>query len=166
MPRLSEPVRPEQRAAAARALQAELLATIPLTRAMALEVGCFDGYTLELSAPLAPNVNDKGCAFGGSMASLLTLACWGLAKLAIEESGAPPADLFVQDSRIDYLAPVWCDLDVRASAADGAALQDFVRQYGERGKARITLSAMVGSAAAPAARMEARFVAKRREEKA
>lgn len=162
---MPESTSPEQRAAQAAALQAELLATIPLTRAMAIEVGVYDGHTLHLRAPLAPNVNDKGCAFGGSMASLLTLACWGLAKLAIEESGAPPADLYVQDSKIDYLAPVWTDLDVRASAAEGAALQDFVRQYGERGKARISLTAILGSSAAPAARMEARFVAKRREEK-
>jgi thioesterase domain-containing protein len=162
---LPVPTSPEQRVAAASALQAELLATIPLTRAMALEVRGYDGESLCLQAPLAPNVNDKGCAFGGSMASLLTLACWGLAKLAIEESGAAPADLFVQDSKIDYLAPVWSDLEVRANAAEGAALQDFVRQYGERGKARITLSALLGSSAAPAARMEARFVAKRREEK-
>jgi thioesterase domain-containing protein len=163
--RVVEPIRSGQRLSAAAALQAELLATIPLTRAMALEVGAFDGHTLQLRAPLAPNVNDKGCAFGGSMASLLTLACWGLAKLAIEESGAAPADLYVQDSTIDYLAPVWADLEVLARAEDGAALAGFVAQYAERGKARISLSAIVGSSAAPAARMQARFVAKRREEK-
>lgn len=162
---MSEPTSPEQRAAAASSLQAELLAAIPLTRAMALQVCGYDGRSLRLQAPLAPNVNDKGCAFGGSMASLLMLACWGLAKVAIEESGAVPADVYVQDSKIDYLAPVWSDLDVLASAADEAALASFVSQYAERGKARISLSARVGSADAPAARMQARFVAKRREEK-
>jgi thioesterase domain-containing protein len=160
---VAEPVRPDPRAAATAALQAELLATIPLTRALALEVGRFDGQTLQLRAPLAPNINDKGCAFGGSLASLLILACWGLAKLAIEESGAAPADLYVQDSTIHYLAPVWTDLEVLAQAEEDAALAGFVAQYAEHGKARISLSACVGSAAAPAARMQARFVAKRRE---
>lgn len=162
---MGEPIHSEQRLAAAAALQAELRATIPLTRAMAIQVGAFDGHTLQLLAPLGPNVNDKGCAFGGSIASLLTLACWGLAKLAIEESGAAPADLYVQDSQVNYLAPVWTDLDVKASAEGSAALAAFLAQYAERGKARITLSAIVGSAEAPAARMQARFVAKRREEK-
>ena len=32
-----------------------------------------DGH-LRLRAPLAANVNDKGCAFGGSLCSLMTLA--------------------------------------------------------------------------------------------
>ena len=65
------------KAEAAAFLEHELLSQIPLTRAMQLRVVDYDGSTLRLAAPLAPNVNDKGCAFGGSLASLLTLACWG-----------------------------------------------------------------------------------------
>ena len=46
---------------------------IPLARAMDLELLAHDGDRLALRAPLAPNVNDKGCAFGGSLVSLMTL---------------------------------------------------------------------------------------------
>ena len=59
-------------------LQAYILEHIPLARAMALRVARHDGAELELTAPLAANINDKGFAFGGSMASLMTLAGWGL----------------------------------------------------------------------------------------
>ena len=75
--------------ASATALEHELLAEIPLARAMALRVAAYDGDSLALAAPLAPNVNDKGCAFGGSLASLMTLAGWGVIRLAVAaEAGA------------------------------------------------------------------------------
>jgi hypothetical protein len=57
------------------AAQAQLLADIPLTRFMHLAITGWDGDSLRMSAPLAPNINDKGCAFGGSLASVMTLAC-------------------------------------------------------------------------------------------
>jgi thioesterase domain-containing protein len=144
-------------------LEEELLRTIPLTRAMQLRVQEFSGDGLELRAPLAPNVNDKGCVFGGSMASLMTLACWGLARLALRERDFEP-DIYVQDSQIEYLAPVWGGLQVRALAAQGHTLADFVEMYAQRGKARITLLASIDWDGQTAARMHARFVAKRRQE--
>ena len=154
---------PEQDAAA-RFLEHELLTTIPLARDMQLRVVRFDGAELELAAPLAPNVNDKGCAFGGSMASLMTLASWGLARLALREHGFDP-DIYVQDSHIEYLAPVWTELRICARAPEGHSLADFVSMYAARGKARISLYAEVDIAGQAAARLSARFVAKRREEK-
>ncbi len=149
---------------AARFLEHELLTTIPLTRAMQLQVVRYDGIEVELAAPLAPNVNDKGCAFGGSMASLMTLASWGLARLVLREHGRSP-DIFVQDSHIEYLAPVWNDLRIVARALEGHSLADFVAMFLARGKARVSMGAEVLVAGQPAARFSARFVAKRREEK-
>lgn len=154
---------PEQRAAVA-ALEHELLSTIPLTRAMQLSVQEYTGDRLRLVAPLTPNVNDKGCAFGGSLASLMTLACWGLARQALLDAGYL-ADIYVQDSTIEYLRPVWGALITDAGAADGHSLAEFVSMYAARGKARVTLCATVPGVDATAARLTARFVAKKREEK-
>ena len=149
--------------AAASFLENELLTTIPLTRAMQLRVLAFDGDHVDLSAPLAPNINDKGCAFGGSMASLMTLATWGLARLCLREQGFEP-DIYVQDSQIEYLAPVWGELRVQASAAAGHSLADFASMFQARGKARITLCATVAGEVQAAARLTARFVAIRHKE--
>jgi thioesterase domain-containing protein len=154
---------PEQ-AAAAQFLEHELSTTIPLARAMRLQVVRFNDVELELAAPLAPNVNDKGCAFGGSMASLMTLASWGLARLTLHQRGFDP-DIYVQDSHIEYLEPVWTDLRICARAQEGHSLADFVSMYAARGKARISVCAEVAGVAGAAARLSARFVAKRREEK-
>ncbi|MCA1714382.1 MAG: thioesterase domain-containing protein, partial [Gammaproteobacteria bacterium] len=51
---------------------------MPPVSAMRLRIVGFDGDCLRLHAPLGCHVNDKGCAFGGSLGSLMTLAAWGL----------------------------------------------------------------------------------------
>ena len=47
-------------------LQQTLHDDIPLTREMGLTVAAWDGRQLRLAAPLAPNLNHKCTAFGGS----------------------------------------------------------------------------------------------------
>src|SRR5699024_9824089 len=71
----------------ARALETRMRNDIPLTRAIDLRVRHADADTLILAAPLAPNINDKGCAFGGSLVSLMTIAGWAHVVLALEARG-------------------------------------------------------------------------------
>ena len=145
--------------AAAAALERDILGAIAPARAIALRVTHYDGVSLTLSAPLAPNVNDKGCAFGGSLASLMTLAGWGLPKLALDGVGVE-AEIYVQDSAIRYLAPVWHDFRAIARVAEGESLQAFVAALRERGKARLRVHCRVPLPdGGDAATLEARFVA-------
>ena len=135
---------------------------IPLARAMDLRLGRFTDDRLSLAAPLAPNINDKGCAFGGSLASVMTLAGWALVELALQRRGVD-CDVFVGDSTVRYLAPVWADFRADAALAEGADWTTFFATLAERGKARIDVRCEVpGDAARPAATLEARFVAKQR----
>lgn len=87
--------------------------SMPPVAALQLALAGYDGATLRLSAPLSAHVNDKGCAFGGSLASLMTLAGWGLVTLRLEAAGLR-AEVFVADSRVRYRAPVFTDLQVTA----------------------------------------------------
>jgi len=136
-----------------------LLADIPLARAMQLRVRDYDGDSLRLAAPLAPNINDKGCAFGGSLVSLMTLAGWGLVKLALDRQGRA-CDIYVQDSDVRYLAPVWNDFDAVARLVDRESFLAMAEALTSRGRARTRVRCVVplpdGSAAAT---LEARFVA-------
>ncbi len=143
-------------------LERTILETIPMARAMGVTVVDFDGNRIALTAPLAPNVNDKGCAFGGSLASLMTLAAWGLVNLKLSEAGIE-ADVFVQDSAISYLNPVWDALTAEAAAEPGQDWDQFIADLRERGKARITMMAEVAVAegGGVACRMFGKFVAKR-----
>ncbi len=143
------------------ALERTLLETIPLARAMEVSVLEYDGNRLALNAPLRCNVNDKGCAFGGSMASLMTLAGWGLINLKLGEAQCR-ADVFVADSSMNYLAPLWDELVAEASAEPGQNWEDFINDFNRRGKARIAIAIEMTSTqgAGVACRMQARFVAK------
>jgi thioesterase domain-containing protein len=149
----------ESRFRAEDALGAFMLEGIPLTRSMAISVGAYDGESLTLHAPLAPNINDKGCAFGGSLASVMTLAGWGLVKLAADTRGID-CDIYVQDSLVRYLAPVWEDFHATAQLTHGDTFPDFFDALVTRGKSRLRVRSVVpladGSAAAT---LEARFVA-------
>jgi len=143
------------------ALEAEILTGIPLTRAMQLKVLSYDGERLCLQAPLDPNINDKGCAFGGSLASALTLCCWGLARCVLQDAELD-ADIYVQDSSIEYLLPVWGNIVACAQASNDSSLADFIAMFRARGKARLQLQASVWENHQEAARLSARFVAKSR----
>lgn len=90
---------------------------------------------LRLRAPLDANVNDKGCAFGGSTVSLMTIAAWGLMTLELEQADQV-AEVYVADSQIRYLKPVFEDIVVEASfdtAAERTALADTLARQGRAG---------------------------------
>jgi thioesterase domain-containing protein len=137
----------------------QLLSDIPLARAMQLRVAHWDEDRLRLSAPLAPNINDKGCAFGGSLASLMTLVGWGLIVLRLRALGRA-CDIYVQDSMIRYMAPVWSDFVAEAQLGEGESWDAFLATLAQRGRARLRVVCRIplddGSAAAT---LEARFVA-------
>ncbi len=130
--------------------------SMPPVAAMRLRIAGFDGETLRLHAPLSAHVNDKGCAFGGSLASMMTLASWGLATLRIEQAGLD-ADVYVADSQVRYLAPLFADLDVVARGDADADWDAFIATLRERGRARIGLQA---SAALPEGGIATGFTAR------
>jgi thioesterase domain-containing protein len=135
---------------------------MPPVAAMRLSIAAYDGQRLRLHAPLAAHVNDKGCAFGGSLGSLMTLAAWGLVTLRVQDAGMQ-ADVFVADSRIRYLAPLFADLTAEAELDATASWDDFLATLRERGRARTEL---IARAPLPdggvAAEFAARYVAFRK----
>lgn len=140
-------------------LIAEILETIPLSRAMAIEGLRYDGQELLLRLPLGPNINDKGCAFGGSLASAATLTGWGLTRLAIAESGRQ-ADIYIQDQSLRYGKPAWGATIFRCGWPEGGK-QSFLDQYDRHGKARIAVDVFGCSEDIECCSMNARYVALR-----
>jgi len=121
----------------------------------------YDGKTLRLGAPLAANVNDKGCAFGGSLSGLMTLAGWGWITLRLQLEGLD-AEVYVADSQVKYLSPMYEDLIAEAMPAAGESWDQFTDTLRRHGKARIAMQARVPIAAGgEAAVFTGRFVAMR-----
>ncbi len=138
---------------------------IPLAATMGVVVERLSATEVELSAPLAPNVNDKGCAFGGSLVSLLTLAGWALVREAMaahEQEQEQEPEIYVADSRVEYLRPVEETLRAIARFPAAADLASFARRFRERGRARIPVLAELRLADGRlAGRFEAQFAAVR-----
>lgn len=122
-------------------LQAQLDAMPPVA-ALQVRALDYDGVRLRLAAPLAANVNDKGCAFGGSLSGLMTLAGWGLINLQLAEAGHA-ADVFVADSQVRYLAPLYEDLVAEATFGPATDWTALVAQFVARGKLRAAVEATV-----------------------
>ena len=119
----------------------------------------YDGHRLGLTAPLAANVNDKGSAFGGSMTSLMTYAGWGLVTLQLQQAGVR-ADVFVADSKVRYLKPLYADLRAEAMLAPEQSWELFLATLAQRGRARIHLQARIVQAEAEVmADLAGRYVA-------
>ena len=118
------------------------LDAMPPVAAMGIRIAGYDNGALRLVAPLAANVNDKGNAFGGSLTSLMTVAGWGLVTLKLRLAGLD-AEVYVADSQIRYLAPLYDDLVAEAVFAEGQAWDLFVDTLVQRGRARIQVDARV-----------------------
>ena len=115
--------------------------SMPPVAAMQLQIAGADASSLRLRAPLAAHVNDKGCAFGGSLVSLMTLAGWGVVTLALQRAGLT-ADVFVASSEVRYRAPLYADLEAVARA-DAVELAAFVEAFRDTGRASVNLQAQV-----------------------
>lgn len=136
-----------------------ILLSMPPLRAMGCRVARFGRERLVLAAPLAANVNDKGSAFGGSLAGLMTAACWGLFSAHLKQAGLI-AEVYVQDSSVQYFVPVLEDIEAEARLAEGEDLDVAIRAMCTRRKARLKLVASVKlKDGREAARLEGRFVA-------
>lgn len=120
----------------------EQFQSMPPVAALQLRVEGFNGGCLRLHAPLAANINDKGCAFGGSLVSLMTLAGWGVVTLHLQHAGLS-ADVFVADMQVRYRAPLFDDLQAEASLADDQSWDSAMARLHEHGRADLILSSRV-----------------------
>ena len=115
--------------------------SIPLVGQMQVRVAAFDAAGLTLTAPLAPNINHERTAFGGSLASLATLACWGYLWLLLEDK--PGMHMVVNEAGLRYLRPVTAELTARCGSPPEDTLRKFLATLERRGKARIELGAAI-----------------------
>lgn len=115
---------------------------MPPVATMGLRIAAFDGDSLQLRAPLARHYNDKGCAFGGSMVSLMTLAGWGLVHLRLERAGLD-TDIYAADSTVRYRKPLFDELAAEAWLAGDESWEQIAAAIRDRGSARMFVSACI-----------------------
>lgn len=140
-------------------LERLLHAEIPLSRAMQVRVLRFDQTGLVLGAALAPNLNHKKTAFGGSLNSLATLACWGLIQLLRPEEAKAAMTVVIQESRVQFIKPVARDFEAVCTLPAPHKLEKFLHMLNRKGRARLELEASIPASSGMALSFQGRFVA-------
>jgi thioesterase domain-containing protein len=97
-----------------RQFEEECRAEIPLLNAMQLSFIDYEGLSLTMEAPLAPNINNKGTAFGGSIASICLFGGWAVATLAFTENEIHNTEIVVFRNEMTFERPARGLLRVRA----------------------------------------------------
>ena len=86
-------------------VQTKLQEEVPLIRHIGLQLVSWDGHSINAEAPLAPNLNTHGTAFGGSLYCVSAMTGWSLVHLSLLAAGYEPS-VWVVKGEVAYKAPV------------------------------------------------------------
>lgn len=111
-----------------------------------------------LRAALEPNVNHVASAFGGSVASLATLAGWSVVHLRLHGAGVR-ASTVIQRSSIEYHAPARGPFEARCDRPGERAWARLHRGLDRFGRGRIHLGSTVHTDEGSVAAFRGSFVA-------
>src|SRR5690554_5937295 len=90
-------------------LEAFLYQKIPISRALGARVVRADVSAVEITAPLATNINHLGTAFGGSLNAVLVLAGYTWLFQVLEGIN-PKSHVILKTGHTEYLRPVKEDI--------------------------------------------------------
>lgn len=117
-------------------LQDRITGEFMLARHIGIVVDAADDGAVVLRAPLAPNANYQGTAFGGSLYSLAVLTGWAWVTRYLAARGLS-ADTVIQESSTRFLAPVKGDLRASAAAPSDVQIDKFRKMLQRAGRGRI-----------------------------
>jgi thioesterase domain-containing protein len=140
-------------------LEAYLREQIPLAAAMDMRVLHADESRVVLRAPLGPNINHRQTFFGGSAASLATLAAWALAHERVRAAAGLDAHIVIQRSSMEYLEPAVAEVDAECRAPPDEEWLRLLRAVRRRGKGRISLGVTLRAQGSVVGSFEGDFVA-------
>jgi thioesterase domain-containing protein len=119
-------------------LQQRIVGEFSLARHIGIIVESADDAGVVLRAPLAPNANYKGTAFGGSLYSVAVLTGWAWVTRYLAARGLA-ADAVIQESSVRFLAPVHGELRASVAAPPDAQIDRFHKMLQRAGRGRIRL---------------------------
>lgn len=85
------------------------------------------------------HINHRDSVFGGSISTIMTLAAWSRVRLIMEDID-PGAVIVIQNSHVDFLAPVLADFTAVNRVLDGDELSRLRASLERFGKGRVSVS--------------------------
>src|SRR5262245_15136440 len=131
---------------------------IPLTVAMGVRVKIATPGRVELTAPLAPNINHFETVFGGSASALATLSAWTLVHVGLRQANVD-ATIVIQRNAMSYEEPIHGDFSAVCTLIDDSAWQRCLKMVERRGRGRIAMNAHLVFDGRQVASFEGDFVA-------
>jgi thioesterase domain-containing protein len=130
-------------------LQERIDREIVLAKPMGIIVEAADDLAMVLRAPLAPNANHKGTAFGGSLYSLAVLTGWAWLTRFLATRKLD-AEAVIQESSMRYLKPVHGEMRACLEVPADADVDKFQKmlERSDRGRIRLQVKMHQGSALA------------------
>lgn len=119
----------------------KLRSQVPLIAHMAVDLVAWDGRTAVVEAPLAPNLNTHGTAFGGSLYNVAAMTGWAAVHLTLMDAGHTPS-VWVVKGEIDYKAPVRGILRGTATVSADTRTQ-LLEAYASRGRAKVAIDVVI-----------------------
>jgi thioesterase domain-containing protein len=139
-------------------LQARIDKEIQLAKHIGIVVESANAAGVVLRAPLQPNGNHKGTAFGGSLYSVAVLSGWAWLTRFLTVEGIE-ADAVIQESSMRFLAPVHGELRAHLVPPNAAQVEKFTRMLRRAGRGRIELRSRMHFDGVLAAEFDGVFVA-------
>jgi thioesterase domain-containing protein len=111
---------------------------IPLTQSLGLEIVKIDDKGALIRAPLGPNHNHMGSAFGGSLSTMMILSgyIWLYDALIKHNHNA---HVILSKEEAEYLVPVTHDIEVLAKTPSPEEWRKFEESFIRKGIGRIVI---------------------------
>lgn len=130
---------------------------VPLIGQMQLDVIDWQPGLVTVEAPLAPNINTHGTAFGGSLYCVASMAGWSLMHLTLMSAGFLPS-VWVMKGEISYRRPVRGVLRATASMTPEAC-GALIESFGRAGKAKSQVDILMQEEGQDCVQLSALFAA-------
>jgi thioesterase domain-containing protein len=143
-------------------LEELIVEEMPITEHLDFTLAAEENGRLRASAPLEPNTNHMGSAFGGSLSMLATLTGWAMMHQLVQDTVADMrrrVEVIIQESDIEYLKPVQENISVVCEQPDEDALERFQSMLDRWGRARLDLKCKIDAAGERAVTFMGRYVA-------
>ncbi len=138
-------------------LQSYLQKQIPMTHHLGIQISMATEDQVVIQAPLKANRNHLGTAFGGSLNSILVLACytWLFNILSLHRQ---KKHIVIKESQVRYLLPVNEDFKAVCRRPSDEGLNRFLDAFDRKGRARIQLSSQILTSKGVACEFQGEFV--------
>ncbi|MEE2733406.1 MAG: YiiD C-terminal domain-containing protein [Pseudomonadota bacterium] len=142
-------------------VRTKLKEQVPLITHMGIDVISWDGSTVVVEAPLEPNLNTHGTAFGGSLYCVGAMTGWSALHLTLMDAGHLPS-VWLAKGEVAYLKPVRGVLRAQTTITPEQR-QQILEGYEGKGRVKTSIEVVIHEGDAEAVRMSALYAAMKQD---